>query len=224
MSAIAEKIARGLRRQARRRRRDAPARGPHLRVRASEAPGKIIAALKPELVVQPWTEDPDLAPDAHGARRRRRRGAAARRSSRGSADMQAVAAAVARRDAAARGVAVGAQDRPRAARVPGRDQPRERGRREEPDDDGQAGTGLRAASAPSCRSRTLLPGVSVEVLGPPTLEQSADDREAASDGPGRVLAPRRARRGAPSAARWRADAALPGRRASPDASRRRRAG
>ena len=29
-------------------------------------PGKVIAALEPELVVQPWTEDPNLAPDAQG--------------------------------------------------------------------------------------------------------------------------------------------------------------
>jgi ribonuclease BN (tRNA processing enzyme) len=29
-----------------------------------EKPGEVIASLKPELVVQPWTEDPDLEPDA----------------------------------------------------------------------------------------------------------------------------------------------------------------
>jgi hypothetical protein len=29
-------------------------------------PGQVIASLEPELVVQPWTEDPDLAPDAKG--------------------------------------------------------------------------------------------------------------------------------------------------------------
>ena len=30
------------------------------------APGEIIRSLEPELVLQPWTEDPDLAPDATG--------------------------------------------------------------------------------------------------------------------------------------------------------------
>jgi hypothetical protein len=33
----------------------------------SKAPGKIIAALKPDVVVQPWTEDPDAQPDARKA-------------------------------------------------------------------------------------------------------------------------------------------------------------
>ena len=53
--------------------------------KAGKASGDIIRALKPDIVVQPWTEDPAAARDAHGPAFRARAAArpASRRSCRG---------------------------------------------------------------------------------------------------------------------------------------------
>ena len=69
--------------------RDAPPRRSHLRVRREA--GRDHRGLKPELVVQPWTEDPELEPNARAPA-----GGAAGRAARRHcvsrlADMQAVA-------------------------------------------------------------------------------------------------------------------------------------
>jgi hypothetical protein len=141
-----------------------------------EKPGEVIASLKPELVVQPWTEDPDLEPDAQAPA-----GAEGDRSDAPAlvsrlANMQAVAAAL-------------LNEVPRLEASPSvRKSVREQlaflgetnlanksavvnlmkmGKR--PPVYASFGTELDVAD--------LLPGVGLEVLGPPTLKQSEEIAE-----------------------------------------------
>jgi hypothetical protein len=134
------------------------------------APGAVIAALEPELVVQPWTEDPGLAPDATAPT------AAARDDGSHAlvarlADMQAVAAAVVSELPALEG----SPSVRRTVRVqlgflgetnlPNREAVEHLmalGRR----------PAVYASFGTKLPIRDLLPGVKVDVLGPPTLEQS----------------------------------------------------
>lgn len=143
-------------------------------------PGAVIAGLAPDLVVQPWTEDPDLAVDATAP------AAGSPRPARGSralvarlADMHAVAAlaaAEAPRLAASSGVprTVSGQlaflGETNIANLPAVKALQALG----PTVFAHHGTELPV--------RKLLPGVEVDVLGPPTLEQSgAIERQAERD-------------------------------------------
>jgi hypothetical protein len=132
------------------------------------APGAVIAGCRPDLVVQPWTEDPRAAPAARAPARRRAGpyGVADRSLVAALDDMQRLAEATAAR----------------ALRVPPslgavvRNQLRFLGeanvrnaaaveslRRLGPNEYVRAGSRSRLAA--------LLPGVKVRVLGPPTIEQ-----------------------------------------------------
>jgi hypothetical protein len=146
-------------------------------------PGEVIASLEPELVVQPWTEDPDLEPDAQappGAEGDR--GDAPGLVSR-LANMQAVAAAVldevprleaspSVRKAVRQQLAfLGQTNIANKAAVLNL---MNMGKR--PPVYASFGTELEVAD--------LLPGVGLEVLGPPTLKQSeaiAEQRETDPD-------------------------------------------
>lgn len=142
--------------------------------------GEVIASLEPEIVVQPWTEEPDLDPEARGAdggggKKLRARTAVARISV-----MQAMAAAA-------------LEQVPRLERAPGvsktiTEQVAFLGETNIANLDAVrklASMGKKHAYAhfgtklPLSR---ILPGVHVEVLGPPTLEQSAAiSRQTATD-------------------------------------------
>jgi beta-lactamase superfamily II metal-dependent hydrolase len=143
-----------------------------------EGTGKIIAALKPDHVIQPWTEDPDAAPDALKAtapeRDRKVKGFLDTLN-----DMHAVAgaarefAAVARRrnpdGAGSRRIS------PIVAKqleFLGGDNLRNRSAVENLAAMGRR-KGARAHYVNAgMKLNRLLPGVAIEVLGPPTLEQS----------------------------------------------------
>jgi hypothetical protein len=132
--------------------------------------GKMIADLQPELVLQPWTEDPDLAPDSKGPSVSAARGSRSRALVSRLADMQSVASAAAamrmpetttgipktlaaqirflgetniKNEAAVRNLMTMGKRRVYAS----------------------FGTRLPIAS--------VLPGVRIDVLGPPTLRQSS---------------------------------------------------
>lgn len=188
--------------------------------------GAIIASLKPDLVVQPWTEDPDLAPNAEapvalaGGDRKGARALVARLS-----DMHLLAAAVARQAPALAA----------AKRIPKTvgEQLSFLGETNLKNEDAVVnlmtmGAKRRYASfgtkLPTAR---LLPGVTIDVIGPPTLRQSAaiatqrqtdpdefwhimarraqaQARGRAGSGEERPIFPRAARvtRGMPQEARW----------------------
>jgi hypothetical protein len=142
--------------------------------------GSTIAALKPELVVLPWTEDPDIAPDAEAPRGRRRAsgGAAA------AAGSQPAARTVAASLAAMNSVAAGIRARAGALAAS----------RHAPPGLGDAlqflgDTNIKNREAVEALMKlgkrrayasfgtrlpiaSILPGVKVRVLGPPTLEQA----------------------------------------------------
>jgi hypothetical protein len=133
------------------------------------AAGRIIADLAPELVVQPWTESPDVAIDSnapadtvHGAR-----GAAAQAVRRLS-DMHAVAAAVharyrqtAKQSALRRQLAfLGESNLTNADAVKGLMK--------------LGNKHVYAKFGDSLPIGTLLPGVKIDVLGPPTPKQYPD--------------------------------------------------
>jgi beta-lactamase superfamily II metal-dependent hydrolase len=136
-------------------------------------PGKVIASLKPELVVQPWTEDPNLEPDAQAppaaARDRGREQALVSRLS----NMQAVAAAVlaqvpkleasasVRKTVRQQLQFLGETNLQNAAAVKNL-----MTMGKQPPVYASFGTTLPVAE--------LLPGIGVDVLGPPTLQQSAE--------------------------------------------------
>ena len=155
-----------------------------------DATGKIISALKPEVVIQPWTEDPKVSRNATGLRP----AAAARSSVAGQSqsafvgqlgDMHAVAAAVSAevdhlndRRKFAQGLTPGLTEQlqflsvdnnlPNASAV-----------------DNLAGMGKQTHYVNhgyKLDLQNVLPGVKVRVLGPPTIEQYANvKKERASD-------------------------------------------
>jgi len=139
-------------------------------------PGRIIAGLEPDMVLQPWTEDPDLARDATAPLQRLAASAAGqrqvRRYTRSLADMQRAAAGAVKdlRHLDLRELK-GVADR---IRFIGEDNIANKsavenlirmGRRE-------GATAVYAHADMKLPLATLLPGVKVTVLGPPTLEQS----------------------------------------------------
>jgi metallo-beta-lactamase superfamily protein len=147
--------------------------------------GKIIASLEPEVVIQPWTEDPDLArdaqaPQAAAAAPPGRRGALAHVSR--LSDMQAVAAAalaeVPRLEASAsvrktvteQLAFLGETNLANAGAVRNL---MTMGKR----------PAVYASFGTELPIGDLLPGIGVEVLGPPTLEQSAQIKTQRSTDP-----------------------------------------
>jgi hypothetical protein len=132
--------------------------------------GEIIASLQPELVIQPWTEDPTLAPDARAPAPVPPGGGAAAVSSR-LANMQAVAKAV--------GDEVGRLTASPSVRKSVREQLAFMGEINLANDGSVRNLmtmGKRtvyASFGSELPLADLLPGVDVEVLGPPTLEQAA---------------------------------------------------
>lgn len=138
----------------------------------SGEPGKVIASLRPELVVQPWTEDPNLAPGAQApaAAGEGRVGAPALVSR--LANLQALAAAVlAELPRLEASPSVRKTVRQQLAFLGETNLANEGAVRnlmsmgQRPAVYASFGTELPVAD--------LLPGVGLEVLGPPTLEQSA---------------------------------------------------
>jgi hypothetical protein len=137
-------------------------------------PGNVIASLKPELVVQPWTEDPKLERDAKAPLDAEGPGGAALVSR--LADMQAVAAAL-------------RKEVPRLKASPSV----RRAVREQLAFLGQTNIKNKGAVVNLMKMgkrepvyahfgkeldvADLLPGVALEVLGPPTLEQSKEVAE-----------------------------------------------
>jgi len=144
-------------------------------------PGRVIAGLEPELVVQPWTENPDIAPDARApAPASAGRGGAPAMVSR-LADMQTVAAAVlaeipvleaspsVRKPIREQLSFLGETNLANAAAVRNL---MTMGRRQ----------AVYASFGTQLPVADLIPGVGLQVLGPPTLEQSATiARERSSD-------------------------------------------
>ena len=171
--------------------------------RNGKGPGDLIRnCARDAVIVQPWTEDPTLAPTATGPARRKGRQALAISQTRSLEAMHDVAAVIARRagNIDMSGVEVETrQDAPSpdvAASVPSRTQPAAalavgEGLRETLRFLGEtnlknlsAVKNLMTMSSPKKRhyvhfgSRSglegVLPGVSVDVLGPPTVKQSKD--------------------------------------------------
>ena len=157
-------------------------------------PGEVIASLEPELVVQPWTEDPDARPRGDGRRtggsgaqqrrepdaRRAPRRHAGRRRKRSSSEVPRL-----------EGIAGVPQDRrPSRSQFLG-----ETNIKNEAAVQNLMAMGKRqpvyARFGTKLPIASVLPGVASTCSGPPTLEQSQDDRDAGAHGPGRVLAPRR---------------------------------
>jgi hypothetical protein len=137
-----------------------------------KAPGRIIRSLRPELVVQPWTEDPALAPDAIAPAPVARDGRGPHGLVAQLADMQAVARAVVDQVPGLK-----ASDSVRKAV---REQLGFLGETNLPNSEAVEALMTMGARPPvyaSFGSRLpladLLPGVRVHVLGPPTLAQSA---------------------------------------------------
>ncbi len=134
-------------------------------------PGAVIASLEPELVVQPWTEDPDIDPDATAPSASDGGGKPARAMALRLSGMQALAeatlAAVPKLEAAgAVSPAVATQ-----LRFLG-----ETNLKNAESVRNLATMGKRhvyASFGTKLALGSLLPGIGVDVLGPPTLKQSA---------------------------------------------------
>jgi hypothetical protein len=140
--------------------------------------GDVIASLSPDLVVQPWTEDPDLAPDAEAPAGAGSGQLRARALARRLDDMQAVAAQVVSQVptlVASRGVSktVAAQLRflgeTNLKNAPAVKNLMTMGRRR-----------VYASFGTKLPISTLLPGIGIDVLGPPTLRQSQEIEDQAS--------------------------------------------
>jgi hypothetical protein len=139
-------------------------------------PGKVIAALEPEIVVQPWTEDPEIAPKAR-APRPATGGGGAGGAPRAAAhlarleDLHAIAAAVhAQMPRLEASTSVRKTVREQLAFLG------ETNLKNEPAVRNLMEMGKRPAVYASFGTELpladLLPGVRVDVLGPPTVEQS----------------------------------------------------
>lgn len=144
--------------------------------KAGKASGDIIRALKPDVVVQPWTEHPNAARDAHKPAFR----AAAREFHRSLAAMQGFAGAFVKgleqvpafvpRRLRERLAYIGEDVIKNKAAV---DNLMTMGRRKPKYIHAGSKSGL----------ETFLPGVKVHVLGPPTLDQAPDIRSYADKSP-----------------------------------------
>lgn len=132
---------------------------------SGDGPGDVIRALKPRVVLQPWTEDKDLAVDAKGPAGSALAGKAT--ATRALRDMQNVAAhAVAALDRKPNffGRQIGAQ-----LRFIGEDNIKNKSA---VDNLSSMGRNVYAYHESNAGLGTILPGIKVHVLGPPTLVQS----------------------------------------------------
>jgi hypothetical protein len=133
-------------------------------------PGAVIASLAPDLVVQPWTEDPNLEPDAQGAPASGEAGRAARSFVGRLVDMQAVAAAVV--------AEVPRLEKSRAVPKSVAAQVRFLGETNLANSDSVTNLmtmgklALYVNFGTKLPTKRLLPGIGIDVLGPPTLRQS----------------------------------------------------
>lgn len=130
-------------------------------------PGEVIKGLKPKLVLQPWTEDPALDPEATAPASGEGKGARAVTAR--LSDMQAVAAAArdeVRRLRRARGVAKEVADE---IAFLGETNLKNK---ESVENLATMGESVYANFGTVLDLREILPGVQVDVLGPPTLDQS----------------------------------------------------
>jgi hypothetical protein len=138
---------------------------------AGTAPGDVIASLEPKLVLQPWTEHPDIAEDAIGPASKGSNGGG-KSFARALAGMQAVAAA-------AKAIADGPAGRQMSAAV--REQIRFIGE-DNIKNPGAVRALMKLGRRPGAKPEYLyfgartqlgrrLPGVKVHVLGPPTVAQ-----------------------------------------------------
>jgi hypothetical protein len=132
---------------------------------ADGGPGKIIRDCKPDLVVQPWTEDPRIATDAVSSRPGT---SAAKRFAAGLANMHAVSAAALR---AAQSPRLGATVKAQLEFL-GEDNLRNAGAVRNLMRMGKAGKAVYARHGTKLPIRDLLPGVTIDVLGPPDLTQT----------------------------------------------------
>jgi hypothetical protein len=135
----------------------------HLSGFADDRAADILAGLRPRVVVRPWTEDPDIAPDATEPSR----GARSRSFAAGLAGAQEFAAHVERSLEGARGF-VRTQLREMAAEQIANRKAVER--LEALSEAAEHGGRYVHAGEPSGLEE-VLPGVRVSVLGPPTVEQ-----------------------------------------------------
>jgi hypothetical protein len=135
-------------------------------------PGRVIASLEPELVVQPWTEDPELEPDAQapvatGNGRLRAQALVSQ-----LADMQRLAATMLAELPKLEASAVVPKTVTEQVRFLG-----ETNIKNEPAVKNLMTMGKRDPVYASFGTRLptarLLPGIGIDVLGPPTLRQSA---------------------------------------------------
>lgn len=147
-------------------------------------PGDVIRSLKPRIVLQPWTEDLSLAIDAAGPRV----GLVAR-----IGDNRGAVAALRAMNGLAEQVASWAETRPKAIPMAlverldflGRDNTKNLSAVENLAHMGKVGRAVYAHYGVNDPFKTLLPGVTTTVLGPPTVEQypaiqkqrSSDDAE-----------------------------------------------
>jgi hypothetical protein len=148
-----------------------------------DGPGKIIASLKPDVVVQPWTEAPDAAPDATVAPATSYTG--------GKPDPKAFAASLRNMQAVAKAVARESRNPDLKLGKKSAEQLHFLGEenianKSAVDNLMQMGQDTRAAYV-NCGSvsglEAVLPGVRVHVLGPPTLVQTDAIRKERSRDP-----------------------------------------
>jgi hypothetical protein len=133
--------------------------------KGGNGPGDIIASCEPDLVVQPWTEDPDAAPDARSPRRQV--SSSARAFVAALADMQVVARAITE-------LAADTDAPSETLRFLGDTNIANRSAIENLIRMGRSGRAEFVSFDSSSGLESVLPGVRVNVLGPPTIEQSEE--------------------------------------------------
>ena len=134
--------------------------------------GKIIQGLDPALVVQPWTERPDLAPDATGPAPAGRTNAGAKGLVAALADMHSVAEYLARSSSAI-GASHGVPTR-LAAQLQFLGETNIKNKEAVEMLAGMGGKHVYVNFGSKLPTARLLPGVKIDVLGPPTVDQSKD--------------------------------------------------
>lgn len=139
-------------------------------------PGKVIRDLAPDLVVQPWTEDPDIAVDALSSPLSL---APRQRFVARLANLHAVGAAAL---AASESKRLGKRVRDQLAFL-GADNLKNESAVKNLIRMGKAGRAVYARYGTKLPTKTLLPGVKVEVLGPPDLTQSDSIRRQREEDP-----------------------------------------
>ncbi len=140
--------------------------------------GEVIASLSPDLVVQPWTEDPALEPDAEAPIGASPSGLRARAVVARLADMQAVAASI----VAEAPKLAASQKIPKtvAAQIRFLGETNLKNAGAVTNLMRMKGQHVYASFGTRLPIGTLLPGIKVDVLGPPTLKQSKEIAEQAS--------------------------------------------